>query len=104
MIFRLPPNRVLQFWLLTEIASNSKILKNFNRKIKEDGVLICFKPQSIYFDKLHKRFDKPVHPEENTDMRLDLIYVWAADSSTQNIPYSPDQGGTYAFLQDSRWI
>ncbi|GIY80805.1 uncharacterized protein CEXT_112341 [Caerostris extrusa] len=47
-----------------------RIIDNFTRTTKEASVQCELESEKIYFEKLHKRYSKPVHAKENTDVRL----------------------------------
>ncbi|GIX87917.1 uncharacterized protein CEXT_768111 [Caerostris extrusa] len=66
-MLRLRVDRVLMFWMLpNEIFG--KIIDKFTRTTKEASVQSEFEPEKIYFN---KRYSKPVHTKENTDVRLE---------------------------------
>ncbi|GIY63797.1 uncharacterized protein CEXT_579471 [Caerostris extrusa] len=62
-------DRVLMFWMLPNELFG-RIIDNFNRTTKEASVQSELEAEKIYFEKLHKRYSKPVHAKENTDVRL----------------------------------
>ncbi|GIX89481.1 hypothetical protein CDAR_598031 [Caerostris darwini] len=68
-MLRLRADRVLLFWMLPN-EMFGKMIDNFFRTTKEASVQSEFESEKIYFDKLHKRYNKPVHAKENTDVRL----------------------------------
>ncbi|GIY27221.1 hypothetical protein CDAR_54641 [Caerostris darwini] len=68
-MLRLRTDRVLLFWMLPN-EMLGKMIDNFFRTTKEASVGSEYESEKIYFDKLHKRYSKPVHAKENTDVRL----------------------------------